>query len=158
MFISNKGEVCVLGQSVVFKADWLICVFSSILERWRKGVLRRNYGISLNQREGGLYLLMLNESSRLLIYVSSLQSFPPSFRHADQTVICSFERWLGIFACISSSPACRVPTPGFGVEEPFVNPDYAPHPKRLVVTTPCSSSCHISICSLTHQSLSIPPS
>ena len=51
MFISNKGEVCVLGQSVVFKADWLICVFSSILERWRKGVLRRNYGISLNQKK-----------------------------------------------------------------------------------------------------------
>ena len=78
MFISNKGEVCVLGQSVVFKADWLICVFSSILERWRKGVLRRNHGIYLNQREGGLYPLMLNESSRLLIYVF-LFAFLPSF-------------------------------------------------------------------------------
>lgn len=51
MFISNKGDVCVLGQSVVFKADWLICVFSSILERWRKGVLKRNYGISFKQKE-----------------------------------------------------------------------------------------------------------
>lgn len=105
MCISNKGEVCVLGQSVVFKADWLICVFSSILERWRKGVLRRNYGISLNQREGGLYLLMLNEPSRLLIYVFLFAFLPSSSRYAE-TVICSFERWLGIFACISFLPAC----------------------------------------------------
>jgi hypothetical protein len=54
MFTSNKGKVFVFSDKwvMVFKADWSICVFSSILERWRKGVLRRNYGISFKQREG----------------------------------------------------------------------------------------------------------
>lgn len=78
MFISNKGEVCVLGQSVVFKADWLICVFSSILERWRKGVFKAQLWDIFRTKGEGLYLLKLNESSRLLIYVF-LFAFLPSF-------------------------------------------------------------------------------
>lgn len=133
-----------------------LCVFFYSRAMAQRRVKAQLWDISQTKGEG-LYLLKLNESSRLLIYVSSLHFFPPSFRHADQTVICSFERWLGIFACISFLPACQVPTPGFGVEELFVNPDYAPHPKRLVVTTPCSSSCHISICTcVTHLAPLVP--
>lgn len=125
-----------------------LCVFLYSRAMAQRRVKAQLWDIFQTKGEG-LYLLMLNESSRLRLYVFLFAFLPSSFRYADQTVICSFERWLGIFACISFLPACQVPTPSFDVETPFVIPDYAPHPKRLVVPAPCSSSCHISICSCT---------